>query len=1057
MSLVIYKSSAGSGKTHTLVKEYLKLCLLNPRSFKKILAITFTNKAAAEMKERIIESLKNFASGKTNDSLAQSLKNELDFNDEKLKHSSAKLLNEIIHNFDDFNISTIDSFVHKIIRTFAKDVNLPSDFEVVIDLDDLIPEILESIYEKVGIPEYKSLTDFLEKFIESLTDDEKSYDPQYQLTKFVEKQSSEDNFKEIKKLKHLTLSDFLRISQELYNRKTELKKKIIETSKEALRLFNENNLTYNDFSSKDKGIGYYLIRQSIKFDLSDKNIDNKNAKKSVEENKWYTSEIQKKHKEKAQIIDSLIPRLQEIYYTIYDSGKDYLFYSKILAKLFQVAFIKELKTTFDEHTAETGKLHISEFNKRISESIAGQPAPYIYERLGTSINHFLIDEFQDTSLMQWYNLLPLIENSYGSGYFNMLVGDPKQAIYRFRGGEVELFTSLPKLYGNPELENKKQREEMLTSVLETRNLSTNFRSYKNIVEFNNNFFDFVKNGYSKTNPLISGIFKNHEQEVSNVKNHDGYVKIKQVAAEDINSYAVLRKDHIYQYVTELIEKGFDFNDIGILTRSGKHATEIAEYLIGKNIPVISSESLLISGSAMVRALVALLRIFNDPENDNNFVELLKNLAFIKTEQSNLDEFIKKLREIDNPDDKLKFLLKEFGININIESLKQKNLIEIANAFHSELDKTNKPDIYFQYFLDFIIEKENIHNGNLDNFIKLWDEKKDKLFIIMPEGENAVTIMTAHKSKGLKFQAVIVDFIENNFKNTKDEIWIEPGLNFAEELKTTLYPLRSDDKRYVNEYLNEKNRSYLDFINLVYVAFTRAVEALFITSYVKSENSTKKGKADIFSSLINEFLNQCDGFDSSTGELSIGELKKLEKPDVKQHQYFTWEENNLNKTGDLPVSIAPPDEIFWEEAGNVYSSSKGKVIHEILAKIDNENGIDKIILQYQNKGLLDHKESEEIKSKITSLIKNPELQKYFKNDKKSRSEIEIIADNEDVIRPDKVILDNDKYIVIDYKTGEEKREHQKQVKNYMEKIKEVTGKNVTGKIVYIGDEIKIKTV
>jgi len=485
MSLTIYKSSAGSGKTHTLVLEYLKITLKNPDKYRRVLAITFTNKAAGEMKSRIISTLKDIISGSINNEMVFSLQDALKLSDKQLADNATLLLTNIVHNFDDFAVSTIDSFVHRIIRTFASDVKLPQGFEVVVDSDDIIPDIIEDLYNKLGVD--KNLTDIMVEFVLSLTDDEKSYNPEESLVEFIKQQTNEDGFEEIKKLSKLDLKRFLEILKLVSSKLTKLQIAINTAAKDALKLIESNNLETNIFQGGKNGIASYFLKNRNK--ITEKTITpSKTVLKTIDDDKWFGS--------KATVSDkAAISRIKESlsghYFTIFKKGREFSLLKMVYAKLYAVALIKEIRDLFDDFTLRTNKVHISEFNKRISESIVGQTTPFIYERLGNKYEHFLIDEFQDTSILQWYNLLPLIENSLAAGNFNMLVGDAKQAIYRFRSGEVELFSHLPKLYGKPDLPYKAERENLLKQASVEKYLNNNFRSYKEIVDFNNQFFSFV--------------------------------------------------------------------------------------------------------------------------------------------------------------------------------------------------------------------------------------------------------------------------------------------------------------------------------------------------------------------------------------------------------------------------------------------------------------------------------------------------------------------------------------------------------------------------------------
>jgi ATP-dependent exoDNAse (exonuclease V) beta subunit len=1051
MGLTVYKSSAGSGKTFTLVKEYLKIALDNPEKIRHILAITFTNKAAAEMKTRIIEKLKEFSNGVTEDTMAKMLSQELNIDNDTLKEKSIILLGKIIHNYDDFNVSTIDSFIHKIIRTFAKDVELPSDFEVVIDLDEMIPEIVNELYEKIA--DSKELKNLLVNFVNSLSDDEKNYDPQRKFEEFIEDQVSEEGFQEIKKLQNITLNQFNYLINNTYKKIKEIKEKIITASKNSENLIKNAGLSSAAFYNGTKGFATYITRFSKNID-EDKLIPNTTVLKTINENKWYSSSASGQDK---VAIDTIKKQLKENFYTISSLADEYILLRLIYSKLHQTALLKEIRTLFDEYTQNTGKVHITDFNKKISDNISGQSAPFIYERIGNKFEHYLIDEFQDTSILQWHNLFPLIENAYSSidpttqkSNFNMLVGDPKQAIYRFRNGEVELFTSLPEIYGNPDNDFKKIPEE----YIEFKNLDVNFRSFKKIVEFNNNFFKILT---ADKPELIKKIYKEHNQNIFKNKNHDGYVSIELIEAETKEEYDNKRLLKIKGYIDKLISKGFRLKDICVLTRNKNHATQIASHLFRNEINVISSESLQLKNSIEVRTVVSFIKILVEPNNRTIFGEFVYDVLQLKNKTKLFNELI--LKYGSNTID-IKGFLEYLNIDIDIESLMQKPVYQMAEMIYDFLVNDNKPNIYFQYFLDFIHEKEQYFEGRIDLFLELWEEKKEKLFIATPDGEDAVKIMTIHQAKGLKFQVVILDYIDRLVHDkTKDEFWttIEKTDNIqVPDLPVFLLPIvkKLEKVKMGDVYEKESVKTELDRINLIYVAFTRAVEALFLIAQAPVKiNGKLKKPTEKFSKLILEYLEKNDEFSENKFIYEYGELKKLEKAENENREYEILDKINI-ESENLSVLVAPPDELYWELGGNNSKKMKGIIFHKILSKIKDINDLEKILVQELNKGTIDKNELENFKSELLKVIKHPELKIYFDSDIKIKTEIEIIEEKGEIIRPDRIIFFDDETIIIDYKTGKEQKEHIHQIKRYLKAIRPFTNNKITGKLIYLDSEIKI---
>jgi len=443
MPLIVYKSSAGSGKTTTLVREYLRITLRKPGEFRHVLAITFTNKAANEMKERILETLGKLIDGTAWDSdEIKPLINDLKLDKTTLTGRAKTLRTFIIHRYEEFSVSTIDAFVHRIIRTFATDVKLPQNFEVVLDKDDIVPEIVSDLYQNMRTD--NDLTKIMVNFVLSKIEDGKYYDPTASLSSFIKKQMDEEGFRYIRKIESLKLSSFIEYISVLKSRRNESKSAIQQLAQTALDVMEEVTLDTSAFSGGKNGIAGYFSKLA-EFDFSKSFPGKKTADKTIADNNWYSP---KANATQQQTIDRIKEQLEKLYLSLQAEISRYTLFKLLYSKIYSLALAKEIRDLLTGFTDRTQKVHISEFNKKISDEIAGQPVPFIYERLGRKYRYFLIDEFQDTSILQWQNLLPLIEESLSYNNFNMLVGDAKQAIYRFRNGEVELFASLPKIYNN---------------------------------------------------------------------------------------------------------------------------------------------------------------------------------------------------------------------------------------------------------------------------------------------------------------------------------------------------------------------------------------------------------------------------------------------------------------------------------------------------------------------------------------------------------------------------------------------------------------------------------
>jgi len=1042
MPLVVYSSSAGSGKTTTLVTEYLKIALQNPNSFRNILAITFTNKAANEMKDRVIETLIQLSDASKNiDPKYIDLIYTLGFERNVLRKRADILLSLILHNYDEFAISTIDSFIHRIIRTFATDVQLPQSFEVVIEDDEIIPDIVQNLYQKVGVD--KNLTKLLINFVLAEADEENSYDPTSKLVEFIKYHMNEDGFKHISKLNNLTTANMADIINRLNKKIWIEKSNIIKIATESVNLCHGNNLEISDFFSGKSGIlGYFVKLMNFQI-ADDKLFPGKNILKTINEDKWFSS------KASAAIqstISGITSELTSNYNEIISSVTSYFYYRLVYSKIYSLALVNEIRNLFIEYTEQTGKVHISEFNKKISSQIADQPVPFIYERLGRKYRYFLIDEFQDTSILQWYNLLPLIEESLSYGNFNMLVGDAKQAIYRFRSGEVELFANLPDLYKNDGSQLSLEREKLIHREFKKVELSTNWRSYPEIINFNNSFFGDISQTLSEKTKKI---YENHTQQIPNNSKSGGLVSINFVQQDDSQLYEAEKLLNIKGFIEQLKSANFQERDICILCRTKKSAISIAGYLIEEKYNVVSSESLLIANSSRVRVIIAFIKLLVFPENELALAEFLDNYFKIYPNIYTFNKAFKDIRK--SKVNVIESILSYFGISASYKSLQTLSTYETAEFVIREIICKQDADIFTQYLLDFIFES----NLPMELFVDAWDDKKEKLYITMPNDVNAIQIMTIHKAKGLDFLAVIVDAPNLKQRNTKEEYWEDICLKDIEELKVGLLPL-TKKLEHINKldiYEEEVAKTELDFLNVIYVAFTRPVKALFTIGQLKTKHPKDK-----FTGYLVGYLKNMGLWDDKKMNYTFGHLPKNSKHEDNKNDLKTINLDKFisSKWQEL-ISVSSSEDLNNTTLDNISSQSYGKLIHKILSYVYIEDDILKVTKNLVTSSVLSNADIAIIKDILTQITTHSSLEKYFNNNLIIKNETELMLDNGDILRPDKVVINNGVLTIIDYKTGEENKDDLEQLVGYRNAFIELGYNNVEAKLVYIGDSIKVVDV
>ncbi|MEZ4853065.1 UvrD-helicase domain-containing protein [Flavobacterium sp.] len=1050
-SFTIYNASAGSGKTYTLTKEYLKILLLAKTSdaYKKILAITFTNKAVEEMKTRVVTSLFEFSKENTAEeklSLLYDVARETKLSIAVIKQKSAAIITSIIHNYTAFGISTIDKFTHKVIRSFAQDLNLPANFEVALDTDSLLQEAVDVVISKVG--EDENLTSLLVDFTKTKTDDDKNWDISRELFEVSKLITNENNSEKIAAFKEKKFTDFANIKKIVHA-------KIEEISQICIDLANDNLQKINQNSSVDSFFKKYVPNYFQRISSGNLSINTTPIKYLDGEKSRYSAKVSAFDK---NWIDENAHTILNDIYTINQQIGKIQFYNAFLQNINPLSLLNTIQLEFKKIQEEQNVLSISDFNSIIHNQIKEQPAPFIYERLGEKYRHYFIDEFQDTSVLQWQNLVPLINNALSSEEYGikgtlMLVGDPKQAIYRWRGGKAEQFIALSK-NENPFSNKDKWVED----------LKTNYRSYSEIIEFNNSFFNYLSSKFE--NEDYADLYKNHSyQKVTNKKG--GCVSISfientepnEIFEDETSGYSYKTQQYL-QKTIETIQyvkaNGFSYKDIVVLTRKKKHGIALANFLTENAIPVITSETLLIQNATEVKLIIAVLRFLTNNKDLESKSFMLYYVAKYNQNKQEIHDFI--AQHIQATESKLEKVLQQLNIPISFTYCKTKALYEMVEIIVQSFLQEKANTAYVHYFQDLVLEKESKTQLGVADFLNYWDTKGFQKSIPTPNGIDAVQIMTIHKAKGLEFPVVIYPFAEESLAgNTNDKMWIDFDDTDVIDFPNALVNLKKDvvnyGERAEQQYFQKSQEDLLDTINVLYVALTRAEEQLYIISN-KIQNKEGFNQNNLAYFFI-EYLQLQNKFSNEETVFQIGNSKRISVPKktINNNKNITVVPQKLERN---KIKIAKQEALLWNTT-QAEAINYGVVIHEILAWIYSYKDVAQATQKAIQKGLITENQSETVIKTLNEVVQNKLLQDFFNTTGlvyNERTMVDSIYGNS---KPDKVVVNGNKALLLDYKTGEKKPSHEKQLLQYQEiltKMNLVVEKKV---LVYIGETIEIITL
>lgn len=1062
---ITYNASAGSGKTTNLVAEYLSICMDNPTRFKNILAITFTNNATAEMKSRIVDTLYHFAFDPleslqgSEKAICKMVKVKCPtLSDAEMQTKSKELLSHILYDYPNFSISTIDSFFQRLIRAFAFELNINLDFSVVVQLDDYYTQTVDILLNKIS-KDHASLTRSVLNLLDSQLDEKGKWQLENELVRTLATIYREDTYFPMQKLSEVeNLNDII---TELFNTKKELLKYLKTEAQVGCNLIKNTGLSAVDFFQVNKGIYTWFNR--VLTNPSSAQSDGFVVK--AIEKECFTSP-----KAPRSLSQSEYEDLKAQYLKVKEAQKNYARLAAFVKNIHALSLLFELKSIMDEIKLRDNLFYLSETNYKVYNEIKDEETPYIYEKLGNKYSYFFIDEFQDTSNLQWENMLPLIRNALASGGKSILFGDVKQAIYRFRGGDSQL------LHAVTTDEDYQKKIAPMDTSFEIEPLQTNYRTDGYVVNFNNKFFSYLKI-LDKFSTLAKGYYEEVEQTIAEGREKKGFVSI-QFKSPDAG------EDYLTQSVLEAVQdarnRNFRLRDIAILSRGNEISNALGEFLTKNEIPVISSNSLLLKSSDKINLMISVLRFLVD-ENDALSICIVGNYILKQHQQENdslsevLDMIIpkQKVTETDKKENHdptetqrennfLKFL-NDRGFTINPYELIQQPLYSLVSKlmtiFHLE-----ETDAFVSAFLENVLTYSQSSNGELSSFLDWWSQNEEKLSISMPDGIDAITVMTIHSSKGLQFPVVILPCTQYKEGKTKTTFWYEnPNyLQSDDALKLPFVQLNNNDELssiglgdYVEE---EKNLTAIDNLNILYVAHTRPKNALYIITG-KPQSEGGRGNYNLFlDQFVQRNLQPTHQDEQETSQLFQQNEEMLNFIQDENNPLHFWygdidfkvtsNESEQNQGSQNEISrfyttdFALPQLAFQ---GNMVERNRGNAVHDFLSKL---KAFPKNETELDNMNFEGNPFCSDIKAALSTIMERPDFYRLFGDEAQVLNEVSILTQDGELKRPDRVVIYSDKVFVIDYKTGSPAPKYQNQINEYVSLLEGLGYQNVEGILLYM---------
>lgn len=1047
----IYRSSAGSGKTRTLAKEYLKLALKSKHDyFKHILAVTFTNKATQEMKDRILYYLDAFANGRDNE-LANELKKELLLDDPTFIQNSQEVQSAILHTYAQFSISTIDAFFQKVIRSFTRESGLVGDYRLEIDQDAVLEEVVGDLIDELGNND--QLTKWVVDFAKENLENDKAWDVRQSLQSFAN-QIFREEFKVIEdelgkvtskqNFFHDLISDLRKIRFEFINHaKTK--------AKEALQIIHSHGLSSSDFKY---GGGPYNFFQKICKIGRVKDFDEKEKGKRVEkefqDSKNWPDKATAHHAVILKLTENnLLPILNEILGYWHKNYKKSLSAELVLNNFYAFGLIADIARKLSEYKAQNNLMLLADAPKFLNGIIQDSDTPFIYEKVGSFYRNYLIDEFQDTSGYQWRNFLPLLKNGVDQGYKSLVVGDVKQAIYRWRGGDLKLL-------------QEEVQQSVGTQNVAITELDTNYRSASNVVDFNNTLFKeaSVQIGNKVDHALPHQAFHDVLQKVFKTDD-EGCVQISFIEEHDPeDDWKEKAMEQVPLYLEQLQEKGVALKDIAILVRKNSEGQSIATHLLqyknsdkarpGFRYDVISNESLRLDGAASVNLLLSAMKYLLNTED----LVARAQLAF---EYAKLHKPEKIMSEV--------FIVGDVFFEQNLpeafakekKSLRKLPLFELTETLIAifELGNYSGELTFLLAFQDLVLDFYSRERNDLGAFLEWWEENKHNKSVQISGEIDAVQIFSIHKSKGLQFKYVIIPFCSWNMDHDPLKaplLWVKSNERPFDQAGyvPVVYSTTLQETCFNDFYKQEFTRVHLDNLNLLYVAFTRAELGLIV---IAPHPANAKGYS--VATLLH---------DSITSSESLAKLWNDKLYTWKKGEYKGVKQLVKETESDLTLSNYPATS--WREKLVIRQTAKGffsrtddefltKInygihMHTVLSRIHYKDEISDTLNLIYTEGLVTKEEKDLLFLKLNELMANAQVSNWFSNEWDIKTEVPILLPGGDESRIDRLMLKNKHAIVVDFKTGEATPADKRQVLDYMVILRQMNYIEVEGYLLYLKD-------
>jgi len=993
------------------------------------------------MKQRVLDYLEGFAQGadnpKYNHSMMSALCEDTGLSPEQATEQSRKVLGHMLHNYGDVSISTIDQFVHRIIRSFAHELGLNPEFAIHMDVDEAVESGVDYLLEKVGLE--ADVTEKLSRFVDANVDSESTFNIRNELLKFGKRAVfSEAGIESLERLKNFGPDHTERVRKALLESVQDFYFQLRQIGQEALDIYESMEEAQSAVNSNVMGFFRKIVASIIpEHDVTARNAANEGSVLKKANLKGADSDTQTKSATMADLCGRAIQLLD-------NSGPINALHERLLSELYNSATAAELRLSVDETNKMENRLSIGDFNKIINRVVTENPTPFIYERIGERYAHFLIDEFQDVSVLQWHNFLPLLENSLARGMTSLVVGDAKQSIYRWRNGDFRQFSAIPRIPGSEKSPQLAQIEQTLirNATPKPKDRDTNYRSGRHITDFNNRLYQTLERS---ENPYLAQVYSESSQKFV-VHPLDGYVRIdiaakvpKEEEEDEENQLSEAWKQWMDERIEECLADGFTPGDIALLFYKNKEGAEAAEHLTSRGMSVQTNESLMLNKSATCQLLMNTLAWWNNRSDTVAGLVACESFLRIKFPMSESHAILSKhlinkpgkRQGTPNPES----LFREMGIEVDQLSLNYTSVYEWAENAVRVFGLQPTSDAYTEALLNNLASLAGKGITQPETCVQWWIDEQEKLSLDLKENPDAIRILTVHKSKGLQFPVVMMPLLSQRPEG--EHLWVSHDkLPFGLPAAMLSYGKWMESTELANEYADQRRLVAVDEMNILYVATTRAMSRLCIRLNAGGKSTSS---AFLRNALKTEFGNTSDFFEYGERQrIADRTSNRLSTEAQSGMPSWTWRDRIRLHLRSKSFAISENPQV-----------KEGNLIHSLFAQIQKgtwQKTLENLLIN----GDVSPETGLAVTEKMRQISAMPEVKKWLTSEN-VMAERELICSDGVVLRPDCVVKMGNETHVIDLKTGARRLEHRKQVATYVEQLKAMNSKSaVRGFLLYTDD-------